>query len=128
MDSENEISTVYGWDWKPEVDNANVWLKVESEGDPIKLPLFNDVSNTPERSDEQDFQVCAFLPFTTLPSFDREKKQQDCIALSRSGYVYLTYRGKFWREIEISTDDNGEMVYRDVHLYQYGKDGTNPSD
>ncbi|MDP2570627.1 hypothetical protein Q8W40_00425 [Vibrio penaeicida] len=119
VDSENEISTVYGWDWKPEVDNANVWLKVESEGDPIKLPLFNDVSSTPERSDEQDFQVCAFLPFTTLPSFDREKKQQDCIALSRSGYVYLTYRGKFWREIEISTDDNGEMVYRDVHLYQY---------
>ncbi|WP_155742041.1 hypothetical protein [Vibrio nigripulchritudo] len=118
-DKTTQSSTIYSWDWKPEVDNANVWLKIDSDEAPIKVPLFYDVSSTPERSDEQDFQVCAFLPFTHLPSFDREKTPQDCIALSRPGYVYLTYGGKFWREIEISTDEKGEMIYQDVHLYQY---------
>ncbi|UAB69797.1 hypothetical protein INR79_14945 [Vibrio sp. SCSIO 43132] len=118
-DKTTQSSTIYSWDWKPEVDNANVWLKIDSDEAPIKVPLFYDVSSTPERSDKQDFQVCAFLPFTHLPSFDREKTPQDCIALSRPGFVYLTYGGKFWREIEISTDEKGEMIYRDVHLYQY---------
>lgn len=119
IDPELDDTTVYSWDWCDESENRNVWLKIEAEDGPIKLPLFQDVKAISRKQDEQDYLVHAFLPMTLLPTQNHKAKQEDRLAPVRDGYLYVIYNGKFWREVEITTGENSTTLYQDVNLYKY---------
>ncbi len=119
IDPELDDTTVYSWDWCDENENRNVWLKIEAEDGPIKLPLFQDVTAISRKPDEQDYLVHAFLPMTLLPTQNNKAKQEERIAPVRDGYLYVIYNGKFWREIEITTGESSTTLYQDVNLYKY---------
>ena len=126
VDPELDDSTVYSWDWCDENANRNVWLKIEAEDGPIKLPLFQDVTAISRKQDEQDYLVHAFLPMTLLPTQNNKAKQDERLAPVRDGYLYIIYNGKFWREIEITTGANSTTLYQDVNLYKYRSGRDNP--
>lgn len=119
IDPELDDTTIYSWDWCDESENRNVWLKIEAEDGPIKLPLFQDVTAISRKQDEQDYLVHAFLPMTLLPTQNSKAKQNERLAPVRDGYLYIIYNGKFWREIEITTGENSATLYQDVNLYKY---------
>lgn len=119
IDPELDDTTVYSWDWCDESENRNVWLKIEAEDGPIKLPLFQDVTAISRKQDEQDYLVHAFLPMTLLPTQNNKANQEDRLAPVRDGYLYVIYNGKFWREVEITTGENSTTLYQDVNLYKY---------
>ncbi len=119
IDPELDDTTVYSWDWCDESENRNVWLKIEAEDGPIKLPLFQDVTAISRKPDEQDYLVHAFLPMTLLPTQNNKAKQEERLAPVRDGYLYIIYNGKFWREIEITTGESSTTLYQDVNLYKY---------
>ncbi|ENM5773767.1 hypothetical protein V4V55_001169 [Vibrio mimicus] len=119
IDPELDESTVYSWDWCDENANRNVWLKIEAEGEPIKLPLFQDVADIPRKKDEQDYLVHAVLPLTLLPTYQSSLTYKDRIAPVRAGFIYIFYNHKLWREIQISPEDSGVYSLKDVNLYKY---------
>lgn len=119
IDPELDDSTVYSWDWCDESDNRNVWLKIEAEGEPIKLPLFHDVTAISRKQNEQDYLVHAVLPFTLLPTYQSSLTYRDRIAPVRAGFIYIFYNHKAWREIQISPEESGEYSLKDVHLHHY---------
>ncbi len=119
IDPELDDTTVYSWDWCDENENRNVWLKIEAEDGPIKLPLFQDVTAISRKPDEQDYLVHAFLPMTLLPTQNNKAKQEERIAPVRDGYLYVIYNGKFWREIEVTTGESSTTLYQDINLYKY---------
>ncbi|HAS3640401.1 TPA: hypothetical protein I6201_001764 [Vibrio cholerae] len=119
IDPELDESTVYSWDWCDESANRNVWLKIEAEGDPIKLPLFQNVADIPRKKDEQDYLVHAVLPLTLLPTYQSSLTYKERIAPVRAGFIYIFYNHKVWREIQISPEDSGDYSLKDVNLYQY---------
>ncbi|OOF02434.1 toxin VasX [Salinivibrio sp. MA607] len=118
IDPELDDTTVYSWDWSDEKENRNVWLKVDADGGPIKLPLFENVTVTERKQDEQDYLVHSVLPLTLLPSYQGSVTNADRVAPVRAGYLYVFYNHKAWREIHITPED-GEMCLKDVHLYRY---------
>lgn len=119
IDPELDESTVYSWDWCDESANRNVWLKIEAEGEPIKLPLFQNVADIPRKKDEQDYLVHAVLPLTLLPTYQSSLTYKERIAPVRAGFIYIFYNHKVWREIQISPEDSGDYSLKDVNLYQY---------
>lgn len=119
VDPELEDTTIYSWDWAEETENRNVWLKVEAEAEPIKLPLFQNVTSTTRRESDQDYLVQSILPLTLLPSFDESLTELERVAPVRAGYIYVFYNDKAWREIKITPEDNGMMTLKDINLYSY---------
>ncbi|AXN05020.1 toxin VasX, partial [Vibrio anguillarum] len=119
IDPELDESTVYSWDWCDESANRNVWLKIEAEDEPIKLPLFQNVADIPRKKDEQDYLVHAVLPLTLLPTYQSSLTYKERIAPVRAGFIYIFYNHKVWREIQISPEDSGDYSLKDVNLYQY---------
>ncbi|OXX29046.1 toxin VasX [Vibrio sp. V08_P9A1T1] len=119
IDPELDESTVYSWDWCDESANRNVWLKIEAEGEPIKLPLFQNVADIPRKKDEQGYLVHAVLPLTLLPTYQSSLTYKERIAPVRAGFIYIFYNHKVWREIQISPEDSGDYSLKDVNLYQY---------
>ncbi|MDA0150461.1 toxin VasX [Vibrio sp. LaRot3] len=124
IDPELEDSTIYSWHWCQQKENRNVWLKVDAEGGPIKLPLFQDVSSVERQSKNQRYSMQSILPLTLLPTYDDKLKEKDRLAPVRNGYFYIFYNGKAWREIEIRTQDDYTVEFRDIDLFKYrqGKD------
>ncbi|OOE54258.1 toxin VasX [Salinivibrio kushneri] len=118
VDPELDDTTIYSWDWSDEKENRNVWLKVDADDGPIKLPLFENVTVTERKQDEQDYLVHSVLPLTLLPSYQESVTNADRVAPVRAGYLYVFYNHKAWREIHITPED-GEMCLKDVHLYRY---------
>ncbi len=127
-------STIYSWDWHNETENRNVWLKVEAEHGPIKLPLFQNVSAVGLREDEQSYLVHAVLPLTLLPTYYHsqdarrfrlpQKSDQEVLkarlAPVRAGFIYIFYNNRAWREIEIRPDESqNTFSLKDVDLFQY---------
>ncbi|MDC5707238.1 hypothetical protein OPW41_20690 [Vibrio europaeus] len=124
IDPELDDTTVYSWDWCDESENRNVWLKIEAEDGPIKLPLFQGVTAISRKQDEQDYLVHSVLPLTLLPTYQDEVSYEDRLAPIRAGFIYIFYNNKAWREVNVHPEDDGNMSLRDIHLYRYrtGKD------
>lgn len=118
IDPELEASTIYSWDWEEETEKRNVWLKVSAGGDAIRLPLFGGVDKVSRKEKRQDYQLCATVPLTILPSFNKDISEKERLAPLRDGYLYVFYNDLAWREIKVSVLEEG-MTFNDVDLYQY---------
>ncbi|PMN87964.1 hypothetical protein [Enterovibrio norvegicus] len=112
-------TTVYCWDWKEQNEKIDVWLGIESESGTIRLPLYDDIQPKNRKEDEQDYLLHSVVPLTLLPTFDESLDYKDRIAPSRNGYLYVFYNNRIWREIEITTNEDGAPSFRDVDLYSY---------
>ncbi|QHC99802.1 hypothetical protein PspS04_05195 [Pseudomonas sp. S04] len=115
-------SELFVWEWSAQLKHQ-LWLEIDTtQGPPIRLPLLDDVRVTPRQLEVQWNQIVPILPFAALPG-TRSRYDQGTPVLCRSGYVYVFYRDRLWRELEVQQD--GELTtYRDVDLQTYRqKDG-----
>ncbi|MGP9645283.1 toxin VasX, partial [Halomonas sp. AOP30-A1-24] len=115
------ISRVHSWKWEAE-PNRNVWLEIASEeGNPIRVPLFAGVSQTPWQEHERDtvFQQYVVQPIVPLAFWQSLIDDASHALPSRNGYLYIHYRGALWREIEVSGSEADEWQFKDIDLAKY---------
>ncbi|MHC8390479.1 toxin VasX [Pseudomonas sp. MDT2-39-1] len=95
-----------------------MWLEIATrQGPPIRLPLLEAVRVTPRQLEAQWNQIVPVLPFAALPG-TRSRYDLGTPVLCRSGYVYVFYRDRLWRELEVQQDDE-LTTYRDIDLQAY---------
>lgn len=113
-------SELFVWDWSAQFKHQ-LWLEIATtQGPPIRLPLLEDVRVTPRQLETQWNQIVPILPFVALPG-TRSRHDLGTPVLCRSGYVYVFYRDRLWRELEVRQD--GELTtYRDIDLQAYRQD------
>ncbi|WP_213937580.1 toxin VasX [Pseudomonas sp. dw_612] len=110
-------SELFVWDWSAQLKHQ-LWLEIATiQGPPIRLPLLEDVRVTPRQLEAQWNQIVPALPFAALPG-TRSKYDLGTPVLCRSGYVYVFYRDRLWRELEVRQDDE-LTTYRDIDLQAY---------
>lgn len=110
-------SELFVWDWSTQLKHQ-LWLEIATtKGPPIRLPLLEDVRVTPRQLEAQWNQIVPVLPFTALPG-TRSQYDLGTPVLCRSGYVYVFYRDRLWRELEVRQDDE-LTTYRDIDLQAY---------
>ncbi|MEO6679876.1 MAG: toxin VasX [Pseudomonas sp.] len=110
-------SELFVWDWSAQLKHQ-LWLEIAtSKGPPIRLPLLEDVRVTPRQLEAQWNQIVPILPFVALPG-TRSRHDLGTPVLCRSGYVYVFYRDRLWRELEVRQDDE-LTTYRDIDLQAY---------
>ncbi|TWD49389.1 toxin VasX [Pseudomonas sp. SJZ131] len=113
-------SELFVWDWSAQLKHQ-LWLEIATtHGSPIRLPLLEDVRVTPRQLEAQWNQIVPILPFAALPG-TRSKYDLGTPVLCRSGYVYVFYRDRLWRELEVRQDDE-LTTYRDIDLQAYRQD------
>ncbi|MFJ2323792.1 toxin VasX [Pseudomonas sp. NPDC087817] len=110
-------SELFVWDWSAQLKHQ-LWLEIATrQGPPIRLPLLEDLRVTPRQLEVQCNQIVPILPFSALPG-TRSHYDLGTPVLCRSGYVYVFYRDRLWRELEVQQD--GELTtYRDIDLQAY---------
>lgn len=119
-------SELFVWDWSAQLKHQ-LWLEIATtHGPPIRLPLLEDVRVTPRQLEAQWNQIVPILPFAALPG-TRSKYDLGTPVLCRSGYVYVFYRDRLWRELEVRQDDE-LTTYRDIDLQAYRQDQQLSSD
>lgn len=110
-------SELFVWDWSAQLKHQ-LWLEIATtQGPPIRLPLLEDVRVTPRQLEAQWNQIVPILPFVALPG-TRSQYDLGTPVLCRSGYVYVFYRDRLWRELEVRQDDE-LTTYRDIDLQAY---------
>lgn len=117
--SDTFSSVLHVWDWESQ-PKRNLWLEIAaSEGGPIRLPLHDELRVTPRQPEHgiQWNQLVPVVPMTALPG------SKSCYDLGtpvslRNGYVYVFYRGKLWRELEVRNTESG-VTYHDVRVTSY---------
>ncbi|WGI24372.1 hypothetical protein QEN58_13670 [Halomonas alkaliantarctica] len=115
------ISRIHSWEWEAEPDR-NVWLEIASEeGDPIRVPLFAGVGQTPWQEHERDtvFQQYVVQPIVPLALWQSLVDDASHALPSRPGYLYIHYQGSIWREIEVGVSESDEWQFRDVDLAKH---------
>lgn len=117
--SETFSSVLHVWDWENQ-PKRNLWLEIAaSEGGPIRLPLHEELRVTPRQPEHgiQWNQIVPVVPMTALPG---SKSEQDLgtPVVVRGGFIYIFYRNKLWRELEVREAD-GKTTYHDVNLARY---------
>ncbi|UXJ52215.1 hypothetical protein [Pseudomonas citronellolis] len=111
----SSVLHVWDWSWQPK---RHLWLEIASQkGSPIRVPLCDDLRVTPRQADAQWNQVVPVLPLTALRG---AKSPYDLGApvLCRPGYLYVFYRDKLWRELEIRTDSD-KTLFHDIDVARY---------
>ncbi|PRB81910.1 hypothetical protein [Pseudomonas sp. MYb185] len=109
------------WDWA-EMSGESLALEIASEaGGPIRLPLTRGLRSTPRQEDAQLNQIVPVIPCSALPGI-RCSSDLGVPVLVRSGYIYVFYHQKLWRELEVRFTDAGTRFHDiDVAGYREGK-------
>lgn len=108
-------STLHIWPWENE-PTRHLWLEIETErGGPIRVPLMNEAKATPRQQDQQWNQITPIVPLTPMRG-TTDEKDQGVPVLARPGYLYVFYRGKLWRELEIRQAAGGATTYHDIDV------------
>lgn len=121
--SDSFSSVLHVWDWESQ-PKRNLWLEIAaSEGGPIRVPLHEELRATPRQPEHgmQWNQIVPVVPMTALPGC-RSEQDLGAPVLVRAGFVYVFYRNKLWRELEVRQTD-GKTTYHDVNVARY-RDGT----
>lgn len=100
---------------RSESSPIDVHLEIDSEtGAPIRVPLFEQLWTSPRQPRVQHNAVQPVLPMALWPCLDSRERQ--ALPL-RPGYLYVFYRDRLCRELEVSADDEaGRLVLRDIDL------------
>lgn len=102
----------------------DIHLEIDSEaGEPIRVPLFEQLWTSPRQDRQQHNIVQPVLPMALWSCLDSRER----LALPlRAGYLYVLYRDRLWRELEVSSDDEtGRLVLRDIDLAAHRDDEEN---
>ncbi|MGP0174925.1 toxin VasX [Pseudomonas sp. NCHU5208] len=121
--SDSFSSVLHVWDWEGQ-PKRTLCLEIEaSEGGPIRLPLHDELRTTPRQPvhDTQWNQIVPVVPMTALPG-SRSEQDLGTPVLVRGGFVYVFYRNRLWRELEVRQTD-GKTTYHDVNVARH-RDGT----
>lgn len=117
--SDSFSSVLHVWDWESQ-SKRSLYLEIAaSEGGPIRLPLHDELRTTP-RQPEHDIQwnqIVPVVPMTALPGSKSRYDLGTPVSL-RNGYLYLFYRDKLWRELEVRNSESG-VTYHDVRVASY---------
>ncbi|MGP7734230.1 hypothetical protein [Oceanimonas smirnovii] len=108
-------SVIYSWECKPH-RTYDIALGIEAGGGSLSLPLFQRLRGSelgPTKKAQHNL-VVPIVPLTWLPCY-RPSEADNAIGACRSGYLYLFYQGKAWREIRVDTGENG-YEFTDVDL------------
>jgi hypothetical protein len=117
--SDSFSSVLHVWDWESQ-PKRNLWLEIAaSEGGPIRVPLHEELRATPRQPEHgmQWNQIVPVVPMTALPGCKSIYDLGTPVSL-RNGYLYLFYRGKLWRELEVRNSESG-VTYHDVRVASY---------
>ena len=106
------------WDWESMAGNS-LSLEVASEsGEPIRLPLLaGRLRSTPRQEQAQLNQIVPIVPCTPLPGI-QNPSDLGVPVMVRSGYIYVFYNSKLWRELEVRFTDQGTR-FHDIDVASY---------
>ncbi|WP_193074210.1 toxin VasX [Pseudomonas sp. FME51] len=112
-------SVLHVWDWEDQ-PKRNLWLEIAAvDGMTIRVPLLDALLQTPRQREHhmQWNQIVPIVPMTALPG---SKSEQDLGApvLLRSGYLYVFYQDKLWRELEVRVTEDS-TTYHDIDVSRY---------
>lgn len=119
---DSSVLRVWPWENRP---RADVVLELAAhEGAPLQIPLYSLPGVTPRQLVRQKLILAPLVPLTLV---EREEPIEGVpaqqIVSARSGYLYLFRDDRLWREIHISQDDEGRLLFRDVSLSNYREEG-----
>ncbi len=98
------------WNWE-EQPGETLYMEIATgSGAPIRVPLLTDLRATPRQEEAQLNQIVPVVPCTALPSI-RQPDTSGIPVLVRSGYIYIFYSGKLWRELKVSYTDDGTRYF-----------------
>jgi len=112
-------SVLHVWDWAGQ-PKRHLWLEIAaSEGEPIRIPLLDDVRPTPRQDEHQQQwnQIVPVVPMTALPG-SKSIDDLGTPVMLRSGYLYVFYRNALWRELEVRAKED-KTTYHDVPVERY---------
>jgi len=111
-------STLHIWDWQQQ-PKRHLWLEIEAErGSPIRVPLMDDTRATPRQRERQWNCIVPVVPMSTMLGISANHQHREYPVHVRPGFIYLFYRGKVWRELEIRQAE-GQVNYHDVRLSDF---------
>lgn len=111
-------STLHIWDWEQQ-PKRHLWLEIEAErGSPIRVPLMDDTRITPRQRERQWNCIVPVVPMSTMLGISANHQHREYPVHVRPGFIYLFYRGKVWRELEIRQAE-GQVTYHDVRLSDF---------
>lgn len=116
-EQEHELysSVLHAWDYMAQ---SRLELEIATtDGKPIRLPLLDDLQNTPRQPDAQFNQLVPIIPFVALPG-SKNRNDSGTPILARAGFLYVFYRQKLWRELEIRIAAN-RTTYHDIDVARY---------
>ena len=113
-----ENSILHVWPWKGQ-PSRNVWIEIKSEDGPIRVPFLDDATSTEREVEHQRHVVLPVVPATLLSGIELHGQKPARQVLARAGFLYIFYKEKLWREIEIRIDEEGQTSYHDVALTKY---------
>ena len=115
-----QSSTLHIWDWQQQ-PSRHLWLEIEAEsGSPIHVPLMDDTRITPRQRERQWNCIVPVVPMSTMLGISINHQHREYPVHVRAGFIYLFYRGKLWRELEVRQAD-GQATYHDVRLNDFRK-------
>ena len=108
-------SVLHKWRWEG-TRAVDVHLKIASQaGEPIRLPLFAHLWETPRQ--QRTHQRCVVQPVMPMALWHAFQGTDRQALPLRAGYLYVFYRERLWREIEVSANtDTGQLEFRDIDL------------
>ncbi|WP_277374074.1 hypothetical protein [Pseudomonas sp. AA-38] len=117
--SDSFSSVLHVWDWEGQPKRTLCLEIAASEGGAIRLPLHDELRTTPRQPEHgiQWNQIVPVVPMTALPGSKSSYDLGTPVSL-RNGYLYLFYRGKLWRELEVRNSESG-VTYHDVRVASY---------
>ena len=108
-------SVLHAWDWQP---GRRLMLEIDSrDGTPLRLPLLDDLLVTPRQMEAQWNQIVPVLPFVPLPGVNSQYDHGTPV-LCRAGFIYVFYRQRLWRELQVDVDEQGPR-FRDIDVARY---------
>lgn len=110
--------TLHIWDWEQQ-PKRHLWLEIEAErGNPIFAPLMDDTRLTPRQRERQWNCIVPVVPMSIMRGVSVNHQHREYPVHVRPGFIYLFYRGKLWRELEIRQGE-GQVTYHDVRLSDF---------
>lgn len=111
-------STLHIWDWQQQ-PKRHLWLEIEAErGGPIRVPLMDDTRITPRQRERQWNCIVPVVPMSTMLGVSINHQHREYPVHVRPGFIYLFYRGKLWRELEVRQTEE-QATYHDVRLNDF---------
>jgi len=108
-------SVLHAWNWRP---GRRLMLEIDSrDSPPIRLPLLDELSITPRQMEAQWNQIVPVLPFVPLPGVNSQHDHGTPV-LCRAGFIYVFYRQRLWRELQVDVDEHG-TCFRDIEVARY---------